>query len=194
MGTLKHRGGHLLAKNGHLCLSCCEDDLCSGPTCVNFATLFPMYYPYSIAPPCQPQIIKVKWISNPLAVSGELVVSSPAHFDDDLQVNDEPTIGGECTYPIDLPVGFVITSGVPAGAQVKLTLWDNWGVYCFGTGCACWRPTTLSSFVDVAQARFALCKSCSESLQDGFGCRLVEGCCFGRKRSTPNFSCPKGSW
>lgn len=193
MGTLKHRSGRLLAKNGHLCLTCCNES-CSGPNCINFATIFPMYYPYHPFDRCQPVLIRTVSVTNPLSVSGELVVSVPAHFDDDLQVDDQPTIGGECSYPVELPVGFVIVSGVPAGGMISLKLWDNWGVYCFGTGCACWRPTTLSSFGDVAQARFTICKACSESLQDGFGCRLVEGCCFGRKRSIPTFSCPKGNW
>lgn len=45
-----------------------------------------------------------------------------------------------------------------------------------------------------AQARFAICKACSDVLQDGFACRLSPGCCFGRDRSKETFHCPRGKW
>lgn len=46
--------------------------------------------------------------------------------------------------------------------------------------------------VDVAQARFGICKGCAEALEGGFGCRLSPGCCFGQRRSERSFKCPAG--
>ena len=55
----------------------------------------------------------------------------------------------------------------------------------------------LSRFQDgciaVAKGRFEVCKVCPESL-DGFTCKLVSGCCFGKRRTDPSFHCPKGAW
>lgn len=48
--------------------------------------------------------------------------------------------------------------------------------------------------VSVASRRYAICKACTDSLQDGFGCRHYVGCCFGRRRSDPGFQCPRNLW
>jgi hypothetical protein len=45
----------------------------------------------------------------------------------------------------------------------------------------------------IAKARFEVCKSCPDS-PDGFNCKLVDGCCFGKRRTDPSFHCPKGAW
>jgi len=45
-----------------------------------------------------------------------------------------------------------------------------------------------------AQRRFAICKACEHSRDDGFACALHTGCCFGRWRAMPDSKCPKGKW
>ncbi len=47
---------------------------------------------------------------------------------------------------------------------------------------------------EFGKARFEVCKGCEESKQEGFGCRLHRGCCFGRWRSRPESRCPIGKW
>jgi hypothetical protein len=67
------------------------------------------------------------------------------------------------------------------------------------------RATILASRHDLASAsddeglaeikrRFALCKACAHSRDDGFACTLHRGCCFGRWRSNPANHCPAGRW
>ena len=46
----------------------------------------------------------------------------------------------------------------------------------------------------LGKARFEVCKGCAEAKQDGFGCRLHKGCCFGRWRARPESRCPLGKW
>ncbi|MDD5677476.1 MAG: hypothetical protein PHW60_05715 [Kiritimatiellae bacterium] len=46
----------------------------------------------------------------------------------------------------------------------------------------------------VAKQRFAVCKSCAQSKEAGFGCFHHIGCCFGRWRSQPESKCPEGKW
>ena len=45
-----------------------------------------------------------------------------------------------------------------------------------------------------AKRRFAICKDCQHSCDDGFACELHTGCCFGRWRSNPENHCPAGQW
>jgi len=45
----------------------------------------------------------------------------------------------------------------------------------------------------VAKGRFEVCKVCPETVE-GFACKLVPGCCFGKRRTDPSFHCPKGAW
>ena len=42
--------------------------------------------------------------------------------------------------------------------------------------------------------RFAVCKACEHSRDDGFACALHTGCCFGRFRSDLANACPAGRW
>ena len=62
------------------------------------------------------------------------------------------------------------------------------------------RPPRLSaSLSDPAieaevKRRFAICKTCEHSRDDGFACNLHTGCCFGRWRSNPENHCPDGQW
>jgi len=42
--------------------------------------------------------------------------------------------------------------------------------------------------------RFAICKACEHSRDDGFACALHTGCCFGRFRSDLANRCPAGRW
>jgi hypothetical protein len=42
--------------------------------------------------------------------------------------------------------------------------------------------------------RFAICKACEHSRDDGFACALHTGCCFGRFRSDLANRCPTGRW
>jgi len=45
-----------------------------------------------------------------------------------------------------------------------------------------------------AKARYAICKSCVNSENNAFGCKLHKGCCFGRWRSQPESRCYLGKW
>jgi hypothetical protein len=55
-------------------------------------------------------------------------------------------------------------------------------------------PVPDAEAVDRSRSRFAICRTCADSLQDGSACRLHEGCCFGRLRTYPSFRCPSGKW
>ena len=203
---LTSQGGRLLASGGHLCNTCCSP--CSGPNCIDFSVLFPrldwdklsLYEPS--LPPCEttnrPGTITYRATqTNPLSVAADLVVTIDALFDDDLYVNGASLSGDPCSKNWTAPVGTMIVSGVAAGGSVDLAIRDNWGVQSGAYGCACWRPTAPSASyagIALAKSRFDICKGCSESLQDGFVCRLVSGCCFGQKRSDPAFKCPAGKW
>ena len=46
----------------------------------------------------------------------------------------------------------------------------------------------------VGAARFAVCKSCESSRDQGFGCIHHKSCCFGAWRSRPESVCPEGKW
>ena len=46
----------------------------------------------------------------------------------------------------------------------------------------------------IGQKRFEICKLCTQSKDDGFGCVHHVGCCFGRWRSQPENKCPEGKW
>ena len=48
--------------------------------------------------------------------------------------------------------------------------------------------------VSIARARFAVCKSCSHSKDNAFGCEFHKGCCFGQWRSNPVNKCLLGLW
>lgn len=48
--------------------------------------------------------------------------------------------------------------------------------------------------IEIIKARFAICRTCSNSLEAGFKCALHKGCCFGRWRSRPQSECPAGKW
>lgn len=202
---LKSKAGKLLSSHGHLCLTCC--DQCSGPYCVDFGVLFPPVYP-SAAPDYSPRSYScvgfgystvssttyIKSLTNPLPVPAQFVVTKIASFDDDLEI-DGVSLGGQCAYPTIYPVGTVLTSQ-PVGGMTILTVVDNYGVSTGGVGCACWVPVTPALNrvgIDIAKARFEVCKSCPNS-PDGFSCNLVSGCCFGKKRTDQAFHCPKGSW
>lgn len=45
-----------------------------------------------------------------------------------------------------------------------------------------------------AQRRFAICKACEHSSDDGFACDLYHDCCFGRFRSGLDNHCPQQKW
>ncbi len=56
-------------------------------------------------------------------------------------------------------------------------------------------PSSTDPAIDVeAKRRFAICKNCKHSRDDGFACDLHTGCCFGRWRSNPENNCPEGMW
>jgi hypothetical protein len=208
VGTLKAQNGHLLARSGHLCLTCC--DPCTGPTCINFATLFPRVLSFSpdllhepVSWSCldlpfyHPEFSYRTNVINPLGVAAELVISTTSLFDDDLYVDGESQSGIECGINWQPPIGTVLGSPVAPGSSVELSILDNIKAYTGAYGCACWRPATLSmsyAAITLAKTRYELCKACSDTLQESFSCRLVGGCCFGRKRSDPDFHCPKGVW
>lgn len=48
--------------------------------------------------------------------------------------------------------------------------------------------------VSMAQARFAVCKTCDKAMNSAFDCALHKGCCFGRWRADSANKCPKGKW
>lgn len=48
--------------------------------------------------------------------------------------------------------------------------------------------------IELSKARFAICKTCEHTLQDGYGCTHWRGCCFGRHRFNPEAKCPKNLW
>lgn len=220
MGTLKTRGGILLSRNNHLSICCCSSPCppCSGD-CVDFTTLFPMvltppaaghYPPGAVARgeyceregygPIPVMEIYRATITNPLSGPANLVVlGGSLTVDDDLEVDGVST-GGPCCYPITLDCNRVIAGPVSAGGSVTLAVLDNWGVRAGAVGCACWRPALSSPMVgkagevEISKSRYAICRSCSEALQDGFSCRLVSGCCWGRRRSDPSTKCPRNLW
>jgi hypothetical protein len=45
-----------------------------------------------------------------------------------------------------------------------------------------------------AQRRFAICKTCEHSRDDGFACDLYHDCCFGRFRSAVLNHCSSKKW
>lgn len=45
-----------------------------------------------------------------------------------------------------------------------------------------------------SKRRFAICKACEHSRDNGFRCILYKGCCFGKFRSVVANQCPDGKW
>ena len=56
------------------------------------------------------------------------------------------------------------------------------------------QPAVDPEAVAEAKRRFAVCKGCEHSLDEGFGCELYEGCCFGRWRAQIHNRCPARRW
>ena len=204
---LKTRDGRLLVSGHRLCTTCCSS--CSGPDCIDFGVLFPRVLseqaPLHEALPqitCSsglltPKVTYRATVSNPLPSTADLIVSVAALFDDDLRVDGVSKSGQPCGVNWSAPVGTVLASGVASGGSLVLTIVDLLEVKTGAYGCACWHTTApAASYSDTekAKARFEVCKGCAEALQDAFSCRLVEGCCFGRKRSDLAFKCPAGKW
>ena len=204
---LKARGGRLLVGGGHLCTTCCSS--CSGPDCIDFGVLFPLVgssgaplheeLPQITCPIgiFTPKVTYRATVPNPIAATADLVVSVASLFDDDLRVDGVSKSGQPCGLNWTAPIGTVLASGVASGGSVVLTIVDLVASRTGASGCACWRPSRLtlsSAEVEAARVRFEICKACSETLQEGFECRLVSGCCFGRKRSDPAFACPRNLW
>ncbi len=52
----------------------------------------------------------------------------------------------------------------------------------------------MGKVLELIKRRFEICKACELSQDDGFACKLYEGCCFGRWRSEPDNKCPAGKW
>jgi len=48
--------------------------------------------------------------------------------------------------------------------------------------------------VTEAHRRFAICKACEHSRDDGFACDLYASCCLGRFRSSLASHCPADHW
>ena len=46
----------------------------------------------------------------------------------------------------------------------------------------------------LAKQRFEICKTCENTTDDGFGCKLYKKCCFGKYRAKPESKCPKDKW
>jgi hypothetical protein len=235
MGTLKHHGGRLLAKNGHLCLSCC--DSCASPWSWDFTVTPRIYGPewsqvdqqtvrlsYKDSSDCSSS--GVDWIQAGTAAccaiapeSGALIISASG-------LVETQNAGYEMLH-VRIDGGNVLTSGstesgggcvmeeksestvipVVQGQIVRIMIDSTtkdgryhlgayWQIgFSFGpTPPASSRIASAAMPASPGALRFAICKSCSESLQDGFACRLVGGCCFGRKRSETSFSCPQGKW
>lgn len=55
-------------------------------------------------------------------------------------------------------------------------------------------PTPDPAAIAESQRRFAICKACDHSRDDGFTCDLYHDCCFGRFRSAPANHCPQELW
>lgn len=196
--SLKTHNGKLLARNGHLCTTCCSH-------CINFHYLFPWIYP-SAAPDYAPRgyycgnieasTTYIKSIQNPLPVRANLVVVEIVRVDDDLEI-DGVSIGGRCALPVSIPAGTILSTQDPGGVTV-LTIVDNYGVNTGALGIACWIPVESailgSPNVTLSRSRYETCRACADSLQEGFACRLVTTCCFGRDRTNPDFHCPAGKW
>lgn len=55
-------------------------------------------------------------------------------------------------------------------------------------------PVTATNAEALAEIkrRFAVCKACEHSRDNGFACALHRGCCFGRWRSNLDNHCPVG--
>lgn len=223
MSTLKARNGRLLSRNGHLCKTCCSPcPPCEGD-CIDFAELFPHVRtpPFNPSPPgsyptgdvcfnpilgqdVPVLVIYERIVINTSGVQADLVVSGGELYIDDVLKVDGILLADEiCSWPTRFPCNTILASSVPAGGTVSLTLLDTFGVEAQGIGCACWRPAVVGAIPPtlkrptpspLAKVRFEVCKSCSDSLQDGFGCRLITGCCWGRRRADPNTTCPKNLW
>lgn len=204
--TLKYRGGKLLFRDGHLCTTCCNQ--CSGPNCVNLAAMMPRigYESCPVNDPLSlrscdngadeyPVIRYRSTLANPLSVTADLVISKAGLADDDLRVDGVLLSGDPCQINLPLPLGMVIASGVAGSGSIILEVVDNMWIDCgIDDACACWVPTIPSVSMSSAQMRYAACRACAESLDDGFSCRLVTGCCFGRKRADLSVRCPLSKW
>lgn len=46
----------------------------------------------------------------------------------------------------------------------------------------------------LSKQRFEICKQCSQSKDEGFGCAHHVGCCFAAWRGQPASKCPEGKW
>ena len=63
--------------------------------------------------------------------------------------------------------------------------------------CAKYRGSPMqqsSEAATLATERYAVCKTCDETLDNGHGCKLHAGCCFGAWRTDAANKCPKGKW
>lgn len=43
---------------------------------------------------------------------------------------------------------------------------------------------------DLSKKRFEICKTCEESPEKGYRCKLYKGCCFWKWRAKPESKCP----
>lgn len=204
--SLRVNNGRLLASSGHLCTTCCAGKC--GHNCIDFSLYFPLvmsgtspaysHRGYTCAGSIPAATAYSRSFSNPLTGAAILVVTREVFVDDDLEV-DGVSIGGPCSTPIIIPSGTVLATK-EGGGIVTLTVVDNYSGRTGGTGCACWVSSAtipqaaLPTNVAIATKRFQICRACADSLEEGFGCSHYSGCCLGRRRSDPGFSCPDGKW
>ncbi|MDD5677130.1 MAG: hypothetical protein PHW60_03945 [Kiritimatiellae bacterium] len=89
------------------------------------------------------------------------------------------------------PAGY-LQEVLAAGRVEAGFLWlsdDLYASLCVRFGGDCKRPASM-----LARARFTVCKACSHSREQAFGCEFHRGCCFGQWRSNVANKCPKGKW
>ena len=51
-----------------------------------------------------------------------------------------------------------------------------------------------SETTELSKTRFAICKTCNKSGEQGHVCALHKSCCFGQWRSKPESKCYEGKW
>ena len=213
--ALKSKNGVLLYKDGHLCTTCC------GP--VDYLIIIYEWDPPAHDLDTGTTFLgeTVGWACGDLAnymfwASGDNTEGGPE------QVNvmvRQARANGRWSNSVEIhcAAGWYIPNGGSGPARLRVTFNGITQVKTIAPGaqnvCATtpvgiitvfddWTFTLgdipggeiKSDFTPLAKARFAICKTCPDSTEDAFSCRLFSGCCFGQHRTTPTFKCPAGLW
>lgn len=215
MGTLKTQSGKLLARNGHLCLTCCDNrlritysweapsrDLDTGTTFLGAtvgwscgsSTAY-LAWPSLDNTRYGPEIafVDVKAAFSDGAWTGSVDIDCAAGWYSPAGGSGAATLTVEFsgqTQSITISPGSQSNCASTPVARIVVNADWTWTL----SGPLGAARVAMAPPSELSKGRFYVCKSCADTLQAGFGCKHWTGCCFGRHRSDPEASCPKNLW